>query len=126
MSARNLLTFNAVFALLIALVLIVSPSTLANLFGIGASVVALQLIQLFGAASVGYGFASWMMRGASPSEARSAFLRGGGAGYIVVAIVTGYAVLNGLGSAIIWIAIAGILLLGFLFLNIGLRSPVAE
>ncbi len=125
MSVRNLLTFNAIFALLIAVVLIFSPSTLAGYFEIGAAGVALQLIQLFGAASVGYGFSSWLMRRAGPSEARTAFLRGGGAGYIVVSIVTGFSVLTGLGSPIIWVGVAFSLLLGVLFLYFGLPSPDA-
>ena len=122
MSVRNLLTFNAIFALLIAVVLIISPSTLAGYFQIGTERVALQLIQLFGAASVGYGFSSWLMRGAGPSEARTAFLRGGGAGYIVVAIVTGFTVINGLGSPIIWVGVALVIFLGVLFLALA-RLP---
>lgn len=77
MSVRNLLTLNAVFALLTSLVLIFSPTTLAGFFGVGAEGAALQLIQLFGAVSAGYGFSSWLMRNAGPSEARSAFLKSG-------------------------------------------------
>ena len=125
MTVRNLLTLNAIFALLTALVLILSPSTLADFFEVGTEGAALQLIQLFGAASVGYGFSSWLMRNADPSEARSAFLKSGGAGYSVVGIVTGYLVLNGLGSPIIWVGVAFIFLLGALFLFFGLRSPDA-
>lgn len=125
MSVRNLLTLNAIFALLTALVLIFSPSTLADFLEVGAEGAALQLIQLFGAASVGYGFSSWLMRSAGPSEARSAFLKSGGAGYFVVGIVTGYSVLNGLGGPIIWVGVALTFLLGALFLYFGLRSADA-
>ena len=126
MSVRNLLTLNGLFALVTAVVLIFSPATLADIFGVGAEGVALKLIQLFGAASVGYGFSSWLMRNAGPSEARSAFLKSGGAGYMVVGIVAGYSVLTGFGTPIIWVGVALIFLLGAMFLYLGLRSPAAD
>jgi hypothetical protein len=126
MSTRNLLTLNAIFALLTAVVLIFSPSTLTGLFEIGEEGTALQLIQLFGAASVGYGFSSWLMRNAGFSEARSAFLKGGGAGYLVVGVVTGYSVLNGLGRPIIWVGVAFSFLLGVMFLYFGISSSVTD
>ncbi|MDX1437073.1 MAG: hypothetical protein R3335_09695 [Anaerolineales bacterium] len=123
MSIRILLTFNAIFALLVSLVLIISPATLAGFFDVEATGVVLQLIQLFGAASVGYGLSSWLMRSSGPSEARTAYLNGGGGGYIVVSVVSAYTVINSLGSPITWAVIAGIFLLGVLFLNFGLRGP---
>jgi len=122
MSVRNLLTLNALFALLTAVILIFSPGSLAVIFDVEIDGVALQLTQLFGTASVGYGISSWLMRGAGPSDARTAFLLGGGAGYVVVGIVSGIAMLNGLGTPVAWAGNAGVFLLSALFLNFGIRS----
>jgi len=122
MSVRNVLTLNGVVALLIALSLILFPSTIAGLLGIEAARATLQLLQFIGASSVGYGIASWQMRSAGPSEARTAFLNGGGIGYIVVGIISSLAVINGLAGAIAWAAVAAIFILGLLFLFAGLRQ----
>ena len=122
MSARNLLTVNGIFALLDALLLIFFPSFLAGFFGVEGDGAALQIIQLLGAALVGYGFSSWWMRNAGPSEARTAFLRAGAVGYLVVSLVSVYMAVTGQGKAIFWAAFGISFLLGILFLYVGMRS----
>lgn len=55
MSVRNLLTLNAIFAFLTAVVLIFSPASIAGVFEVGTASSVLQLIQVFGAGMVGSG-----------------------------------------------------------------------
>ena len=124
MCVRNLLTLNAIFSFLTAVVLFFSPASIAGVFEVGTTGSVLHLIQLFGGAMVGYGLASWLMRNAGPSEARTAFLKSGG-GYVVVSIIASYSLLSGFGSSIIWFAVAFSFLLGAMFLYLGIRSPDA-
>lgn len=123
MSVRNLLIVNAIYMTLVALGSILAPAVLLESNGMEVNADTLNLQRVAGTLVVGYAVASWLMRNAAHSEARRAFLIGGGIGFLVGVLVFtfNYFTSEGHGSGLLFIAIS--LLLGIAFLYFGFRKP---
>jgi hypothetical protein len=124
---KNVLTINTIFVALIAFVSIFVPSFLLEVNGLDVSDSTLNLQRVIGAVFVGYGVASWLMRNAPASEARRAFLIGGGVGYVAIALVFAFNMLSsGLGNDASWVYIVITLLLAVDFIYFGMKEPAAK
>jgi len=127
MHVKNVLTVNTVFVTLLALISIFVPSFLLEANGLDVTDSTLNLQRVIGAAFVGYAVASWLMRNAPASEARRAFLIGGGVGYVVIAAVFAFNMLSTeLGNNTSWVYIVITLLLAVDFIYFGMNEPVAK
>lgn len=126
MNVRNLLTLNAALTAFVSLTALLSPDTFLDLNGLEVSQTSVNLERLFGAASIGYAFISWMMRNQPASGARQAFLLGVGMTYIVIATVNVINILamtdfeNNIG----WLFFGANALLGIVFLIFGARETL--
>jgi hypothetical protein len=127
MNVKNLLTVNAIYVALIALVSIFGTSFLVEQNGMEVNDATINLMRVVGALAVGYGVASWLMRNAQASLARRAFLIGGGVGYFVVAAVFVFNYFSSdLGNATTWVYVVISLLLGLDFIFFGMKDPATE
>jgi len=108
---------------LVALASIFAPAALLESNGMDVNPDTLNLQRVAGTLVVGYAVASWLMRNAAHSEARRAFLIGGGIGFIVGVVVFtfNYFTSEGHASGLLFIGIS--LLLGIAFLYWGFRKP---
>lgn len=124
MTVKNVLTVNAIYAILIAVVSLFFAKTLGELNGIDITESTMNLQRAVGALAVGYGATSLLMRNAGPSAARRAFLIGGGAGNFVVAATFMFNYFStSLGSINSWVYIIISLLFAAAFLYLGFREP---
>lgn len=127
MTVKNLLIVNTVYVLLIAVLSVVFSSTILEANGLDATDATINLQRVVGAVIVGYAVSGWLMRNAGPSEARRAFLIGGGVGYLFVALI--FLVnffTSDLGSAMTWVYIIISIVLGLAFLYFPFMQSEAE
>jgi len=127
MHVKNVLTANTIWVALIALVSIIAPTFLIEREGVEVTDLAINLTRMVGAASVGYGVTSWLMRSAPASVARRAFLIGGGVGYFVVAAVFVFNMFTSdLGNTMTWVYIVISALFGLDFIYFGMNEPAGK
>jgi tetrahydrodipicolinate N-succinyltransferase len=129
MKVRNLLTVNAIYVGLAALVALLAPTVFLEMTGLDVSQSTINLERAYGALAVGYAVTSWLMRNEPASGARRAFLIGAGTTYIVFAAVNivNINALIGLGTVTPGWAIFVInLIFGIAFLYFAFRKPASE
>lgn len=115
MSRGMFLIFAAIVSVLYGLGLLFMPSTLADMHGIAGGPGTNLMARYFGAALVGLGLISWLVREADDSDVLTSYLRGSFVIAGVGLIVSLHAVFSGLMNGVGWVPVlVGVLLtLGF-------------
>ena len=121
MHVKNMLTVNTIWIALISLTSIFIPSFLLEMNGVEVTESTLNLQRLVGAVAAGYGIVSWLMRKSPASEARQAYLFGGGVGYFIIAAVFLFNQLStetASGNGWVFIVISVLLGIDFIFFGV--------
>jgi hypothetical protein len=118
MKLANLFTVNALIATLFGIAFLVAPVQVLATYGVIVTPGTAVVSRLFGAALIGYGFLTWWVRAAAPSDTlRSIVLAlcvADGLGFIAALMGQLGGAVNGLGWSTV--VIYGALAAGFAFL----------
>ena len=127
MHAKNVLTINAIWTGLVAIVSILVPGFIAEQGGMEVTDATDNLIRTVGALSLSFAIISVLMRDTQASAARRAFLIGGGVGYVILALVLVFNYFTSeLGNTMTWVYIVVSLLIGIDFLFFGWQEPTED
>ena len=115
MKLNVLFIITAIIAMVFGVVFVFIPAQVLSLYGIESNASLDYMGQLFGAALIGIGFISWLVRNTSDSESRQAivlsFFIADGVGFVVALVGQLNNVVNALGW--LTVAIYFLLSLGF-------------
>jgi hypothetical protein len=115
MKLAVLFTVNAILAVAFGIALALVPAELLALYGITLTAGPLAVIRLLGAAFIGLGVLSWLVRTAAPSEALRAIVVAQFIHNALAFLLSAYGVLSGATNALGWstVAIYGLFAAGF-------------
>ncbi|MBN2029217.1 hypothetical protein JW824_03135 [bacterium] len=112
---KTLMVINTIVSLIFGIAFVLVPDTVVSLYGVVSSPQLLYIGQLFGAALIGYGVLTWLVRNTAVADARKAILPAlfiaDSIGFIVAIIGQIRWVVNALGWSIV--AIYLLFALGF-------------
>ena len=124
MKIGTLLSINAVIAMIFGIGFTFAPAMTLAPYGVELSAAGLHVARLFGAALVGYGIITWLLRAADAGAQRSVAIA------LTVAdalgtLISAWGVLSGITNALGWttVAVYGLLCAGFAMHL--LRKPAA-
>ena len=87
MNVRNLLTVHTILVALVALTAMLAPTLMLETAGLEVSQTSNNVMREFGAVIVGFGIASWLLRGEPASRTRKIYLLGVGASFSMLAVM---------------------------------------
>ena len=117
-----LFTINAVIAILFGLGFVLIPATLLSLYAVEVDINGIYLARLLGAAFLGYGVITWLVRDSAYSAVRAIVLALA-VSELIGFVISLYYQFQGAANALGWTTVAIYLLLGLGFAYFYLRPP---
>ncbi len=111
MKLSNLLTFNAIVALVYGISFVLVPTTVLSLYGMTQGTSEALAGQFFGVALISIGLLTWFARNVADSEAQRAIILALLISDVIGVIVAVLGTVNGVMSAVGWSAVGIYLLL---------------
>jgi hypothetical protein len=126
MKLKTLFLANTIIATLFGLAFLFHPSGLMSLYGVSLGIGAVLIARLFGAALLGYGILTWLVRNAYDSAALKAIVIALFLSDLAGCIVAIFGQLSGATNALGWSTVAIYALLAVGFGVFALKKPASE